>query len=47
MHDGGGKVKEKNLRILEAILAEAKKKALTPVRLDTLLGITPQPPATK
>ncbi len=39
MHDGGGKVKEKNLRITEAILQEAKKKGLRPVRLDDLLGL--------
>ncbi|HAT71825.1 MAG TPA: hypothetical protein DCS63_03315 [Elusimicrobia bacterium] len=39
LHDGGGKVKEKNLRIVEAVLAEAKKKGLRPVRLDDLLGI--------
>ncbi|MDD5208206.1 MAG: polysaccharide deacetylase family protein [Elusimicrobiales bacterium] len=39
MHDGGGKVKEKNLRITEAILQEAKKKGLKPVRLDDLLGL--------
>jgi len=37
LHDGGGKAKVKNLRIVEAILAEAQKKALTPVRLDALL----------
>jgi len=47
MHDGGGKVKEKNLRILEAILAEAKKKGLKPVRLDELLGLNKRAPATK
>jgi len=41
LHDGGGKVKEKNLRITEAILREAKKKGLAPVRLDELLGLTP------
>jgi peptidoglycan/xylan/chitin deacetylase (PgdA/CDA1 family) len=39
MHDGGGKVREKDLRIVEAVLAEAKKKGLKPVRLDELLGI--------
>ena len=39
MHDGGGKVKEKNLRLTEAILQEAKKKGLKAVRLDDLLGI--------
>ena len=41
LHDGGGKVKEKNLRITEAILREAKKKGLAPVRLDELLGLNP------
>ena len=41
LHDGGGKVKEKNLRITEAILQEAKKKGLAPVRLDELLGLNP------
>ncbi len=41
MHDGGGKVKEKNLRITEAVLQEAKKKGLKPVRLDELLGFRP------
>ncbi len=40
MHDGGGKVKEKNLRIVARILDEAAKKGLKPVRLDALLGIT-------
>ena len=40
LHDGGGKVKEKNLRIVEAILAEAAKKGLKPVRLDELLSLT-------
>lgn len=39
MHDGGGKAKEKNLRITEAVLREAGKKGLKPVRLDDLLGI--------
>jgi len=39
LHDGGGKVKEKNLRIVEALLAEAKRRGLNPVRLDDLLGI--------
>ncbi len=39
LHDGGGKVKEKNLRIVEKVLAEAAKKGLKPVRLDDLLGI--------
>jgi peptidoglycan/xylan/chitin deacetylase (PgdA/CDA1 family) len=39
LHDGGGKVKEKNLRIVAAILDEAAKKGLKPVRLDDLLGL--------
>jgi len=43
MHDGGGKVREKDLRIVEAVLAEASKKGLKPVRLDELLGIAVPP----
>ena len=39
MHDGGGKVREKDLRIVEAVLEAAAKKGLKPVRLDDLLGI--------
>ncbi|MDP2864755.1 MAG: polysaccharide deacetylase family protein, partial [Elusimicrobiota bacterium] len=39
LHDGGGKVREKNLRITEAILREAKKRGLKPVRLDELLSL--------
>lgn len=39
LHDGGGNVKERNLRITEAILQEAKKKGLKPVRLDELLNL--------
>ncbi len=39
LHDGGGRVKEKNLRIVESILAEAAKKGLKPVRVDDLLGL--------
>jgi len=39
MHDGGGKAREKNLRITEAVLLEAKKKGLKPVRLDELLNL--------
>jgi len=39
LHDGGGKVKEKNLRIVSAILDEAAKKGLKPVRLDELLNL--------
>lgn len=45
MHDGGGKGKEKNLRITEAVLREAGKKGLKPVRLDDLLGIRTDPSA--
>lgn len=39
LHDGGGKAKVKNLRIVEAILAEAAKKGLKPVRLDEMLNL--------
>ena len=39
MHDGGGKVRQKDLRIVEAVLNEAARKGLKPVRLDDLLGI--------
>lgn len=39
MHDGGGKAREKTLRITEEILKEAARKGLRPVRLDTLLDI--------
>jgi hypothetical protein len=39
MHDGGGKVREKDLRIVERILDEAARKGLKPVRLDELLGL--------
>jgi peptidoglycan/xylan/chitin deacetylase (PgdA/CDA1 family) len=39
MHDGGGKVREKDLRMVEAVLAEAQRKGLKAVRLDELLGI--------
>jgi len=39
LHDGGGKAKEKDLRIVEKVLAEAAKRGLKPVRLDDLLGI--------
>ncbi len=45
LHDGGGKVKEKNLRIVGRILDEAAKKGLKPVRLDELLGLGPVPAA--
>ena len=40
MHDGGGKTREKTLRITELILKEAALKGLRPVRVDELLGIT-------
>ncbi|OGR40921.1 MAG: hypothetical protein A2X35_03040 [Elusimicrobia bacterium GWA2_61_42] len=39
LHDGGGKVKEKNLRLVAALLDEAGKRGLKPVRLDDLLGL--------
>lgn len=39
LHDGGGKAREKNLRITEAVLLDAEKKGLKPVRLDELLGL--------
>ncbi len=39
MHDGGGKNREKTLRIVAAVLDEAQKKGLRPVRLDELLGL--------
>lgn len=39
MHDGGGKNREKTLRIVAAVLDEARKKGLNPVRLDELLGL--------
>ena len=45
LHDGGGKVKEKNLRIVARILDEAAKKGLKPVRLDELLGLAAVPAA--
>ena len=37
LHDGGGKSHEKTLRITEAILNEAQRLGLDPVRLDVLL----------
>ncbi len=37
MHDGGGKSREKTLRITEKVLQEAARKGLKPVRLDELL----------
>lgn len=43
MHDGGGKNREKTLRLTEAVLKEAGKKGLKPVRLDVLLGIRADP----
>jgi len=39
MHDGGGKTREKTLRITEKILQEAARKGLKAVTLDELLGI--------
>ncbi|MDD2806255.1 MAG: polysaccharide deacetylase family protein [Elusimicrobiales bacterium] len=38
LHDGGGKSREKTLRLTEAILDEAGRLGLEPVRLDTLLA---------
>ena len=42
MHDGGGKVREKTLRITERILKAAAHKGLRPVTLDVLLNMTTQ-----
>ncbi len=39
MHDGGGKSREKDLSIIEAVLDAAAKKGLKPVRIDDLLGL--------
>ncbi len=39
MHDGGGKAREKTLRLTEAVLIEAARRGLKPVGLDELLGI--------
>ena len=39
LHDGGGKTRKKNLRIVGEILAEASRRGLKPVRLDEMLGI--------
>ncbi|PIS47718.1 MAG: hypothetical protein COT17_02000 [Elusimicrobia bacterium CG08_land_8_20_14_0_20_51_18] len=39
MHDAGGTNKAKNLKITEALLIEAGKRGLKPVRLDELLGL--------
>ncbi len=38
-HDGGGKVRQRTLRLTEAVLAEAEKRGLVPVTLDGLLGL--------
>ena len=45
MHDGGGKSREKTLRITEAVLREAGRKGLKSVRLDELLGIPGKRPS--
>lgn len=45
LHDGGGKSREKTLRLTEKILLEARKKGLAPVTLEELLDI--RPPGTK
>lgn len=47
MHDGGGKAREKDLRIVEAVLAQAQKKGLKAVRLDELLEIQQPAPGKK
>lgn len=47
LHDGGGKVKEKNLRIVDRILDEAARKGLKAVRLNVLLGLGAAPAAGK
>ena len=39
LHDGGGKAKKKNLRIVKKLLFEAGKRGLKPVRVDELLGL--------
>ncbi|MEI7481914.1 MAG: polysaccharide deacetylase family protein [Elusimicrobiota bacterium] len=39
MHDGGGKGRERTLRITEQVLKEAALKGLRPVTLDVLLAI--------
>ncbi|MDA8243056.1 MAG: polysaccharide deacetylase family protein [Elusimicrobia bacterium] len=39
MHDGGGKAHEKDLALVGAVLDEAARKGLKPVRLDELLGL--------
>ncbi|KAF0125945.1 MAG: polysaccharide deacetylase [Elusimicrobia bacterium] len=38
-HDGGGKVRQRTLRLTRAVLAEAAKRGLEPVTLDRLLNI--------
>ncbi|MDQ7773229.1 MAG: polysaccharide deacetylase family protein [Elusimicrobiales bacterium] len=38
-HDGGGKVRERTLRLTRAVLDEAEKRGLQPVTLDKLLNI--------
>jgi len=38
MHDGGGKSREKTLRMVAAVLDEADRLGLEPVRLDALLA---------
>jgi len=40
LHDGGSRRRDKTLKITAAIIDEAGKKGLQPVRLDELLGIT-------
>ena len=42
MHDGGGKARVKDLKLVELILDEAAKKGLRPVRVDELLGLRAQ-----
>lgn len=39
MHDGGGKNRLRNLRLVEKILDEAELRGLKPVRVDDLLGL--------
>lgn len=38
-HDGGGKMRERTLRLTEAVLAEAERRGLKAVTLDRLLGL--------
>ncbi|MDA8130807.1 MAG: polysaccharide deacetylase family protein [Elusimicrobia bacterium] len=42
MHDGGGKGRVKDLKLVELILDEAVRKGLKPVRVDELLGLRAQ-----